>query len=76
MSDVSKGDRVSYTVRYGGSPGRPQTRTEFGRVTRVRVAGARQAPRATIAVETLAYPGAARYIERYTDDLALAVVTS
>jgi hypothetical protein len=73
MTGIAKGDRVSYTVRYGGTPGRPQTRTEFGRVTRIREeCGARQAPRATIAVETLAYPGAARYIERYTSDVKLA----
>lgn len=71
MTTPVKGDRVSYTVSYGGTPGNPKFRTGFGRVTRIRLAGARQQPKATIAVEN-PEPGAARYVERYMADIALA----
>jgi hypothetical protein len=68
---ITERDRVSYTVSYGGTPGHPQHRTEFGRVTRIRVGGSRQQPRATIAVDD-PKPGSARYVERYVADLAPA----
>jgi len=66
---ITKGTRVSYTVMYGGTPGHPQLRTEYGRVTRIRPGGPRQEPRATIAVEAPRYPRAARYIKRYVRDV-------
>ena len=71
MTSITKHDRVGYTVMYGGTPGHPQHRTEFGRVTRIRTGGSRRQPRATIAVEN-PEPGSARYVERYVADLTPA----
>jgi hypothetical protein len=68
MTDITRGTRVSYTVAYGGKPGYPQLRTEFGKVTRVRPGGSRNEPRATIAVGS-PRPGSARYVERYVSDI-------
>jgi hypothetical protein len=65
------GDRVAYTVMYGGRPGHHFTRTEYGRITRIRTGGARQEPRATIAAEN-PKPGSARYVERYLSDVTSA----
>lgn len=67
---MTKGDRVGYTVMYGVHR-QIEYRTEYGRITRIRPGGSRNAPQAVIAVEN-PQPGRARYVTRYVSDIALA----
>lgn len=70
---VTVGDRVAYTVTYGGLGEENHIqRTEYGRVTSIRpAAGARCEDKARIAVEA-PRPGRAQYVERYLSDVELA----
>ncbi len=79
MKIIRAGDRVAYEVMYNDGHGMGLAhivrRTEYGRVTRIRIGGPRQEPKATIAVED-PKQRRARYVERYVSEIKPAPMTA